>query len=524
MTIKEFEVDIFIEALEARADIRRAEINRLNFTKGRSYSKNSPLTQGGKYCNHYKTRTHNTHECRALQTRHQQSELSSGIPRHADEPADVTANRNTLENQPFLAHMAVAQKETTNPYKKDISLSTVAVAPATLASQPVVSLPWLLDTCVSYHVTGDKPLLDDFTGDTVVSPVAPIAGPPLSMAGTGHLLLDADGIRINIPSVNFAPGAKANILSFAHLESQGYKFRLLEGVSPPYCIINTPDGDVIKAHRSPHNNVYIMGDITSNSCDDSYRRPATLMKSCIFTSPQETVPDPVYPPNFVRSTRPQSGCHNLVDWHLILGHLHPDAIIALSKSKALNFRISGSKSTSRWFCSDCVKANMKRKHPRQPMPRATRPFQRVYIDMAGGGRTVGGEHTSDDDPSFLSRQHHRYFLLITDDATRYRWVYFLERKSDAVQSYAFWTSHIVNLGFKPAAFVRSDVDGVFRGSAMQKLFLNNGTVLEATAIDLPWQDGVTERGIGILMSRTRSVVLSSKVPQKFWSDILLHVV
>lgn len=40
----------------------------------------------------------------------------------------------------------------------------------------------------------------------------------------------------------------------------------------------------------------------------------------------------------------------------------------------------------------------------------------------------------------------------------------------------------------------------------------------------PWQDGVSERGIGILMSRARSVLMSSGLRKKFWTNVLLHVV
>ncbi|KAL1955927.1 hypothetical protein VTO42DRAFT_7912 [Malbranchea cinnamomea] len=50
------------------------------------------------------------------------------------------------------------------------------------------------------------------------------------------------------------------------------------------------------------------------------------------------------------------------------------------------------------------------------MPRATRSLARFHIDLAGGGMTLGSK---DDNPP--SREETRYFMLITDDATRFRW-------------------------------------------------------------------------------------------------------
>lgn len=131
---------------------------------------------------------------------------------------------------------------------------------------------------------------------------------------------------------------------------------------------------------------------------------------------------------------------------------------------------------------------------------------------------------SDNDPSFVSRQYHRYFLFITDEATKYSWVDFLGRKADYLQSYALGTAHIVNLRFRSVAIVGSDVDSVFRGAAMQQRFLDNGIILEHIAIDSPWHDGVSKRGISYIMSQARSVLISSDLPKKFCSEVVLPIV
>lgn len=42
--------------------------------------------------------------------------------------------------------------------------------------------------------------------------------------------------------------------------------------------------------------------------------------------------------------------------------------------------------------------------------------------------------------------------------------------------------------------------------------------------DTTWQDGVSERGVRIILSRPRYTLLSFNPPQRFWPDALLHEV
>ncbi|KAL1955685.1 hypothetical protein VTO42DRAFT_8230 [Malbranchea cinnamomea] len=149
------------------------------------------------------------------------------------------------------------------------------------------------------------------------------------------------------------------------------------------------------------------------------------------------------------------------------------------------------------------------------MPRATRPLARIHIDLAGGGMTLGSK---DDNPP--SREGTRYFMLITDDATRFRWVYFLKTKAEAPTRLQKWIEFIKNLGFRPPAYIRSDVGGEFRSSEGQRLLQEQGIIWEPTAPYSPEQNGVSERGIRTIMARTRAMLLDANLPKKLWADAL----
>ena len=66
------------------------------------------------------------------------------------------------------------------------------------------------------------------------------------------------------------------------------------------------------------------------------------------------------------------------------------------------------------------------------MTRATTKLGLIHVDLGGGGNitpSVGGA---------------KYYMIITDDLTRYRWVYFLKYKSEAserLKDFATWVEN-----------------------------------------------------------------------------------
>lgn len=208
----------------------------------------------------------------------------------------------------------------------------------------------------------------------------------------------------------------------------------------------------------------------------------------------------------------------LRDWHHDLGHINTSSIISLSKSPDSSVRIKGPKTP--FFCDVCVKSGMTRHYSQRPMSRSLRPLEKIHMDISGGGRTF--EDTSDHPLS--SRHGTKYFLIICDDATRFCWVYFLCEKSDVYMIYEHWSNFIRNLGFSLPTYVCTDIDGVFRAQKMQTIFARDGSQWQPTAPDSPWQDGVSERIIRTVVTRTRSVLLDSGLPKIFWADVLKTVV
>jgi hypothetical protein len=107
----------------------------------------------------------------------------------------------------------------------------------------------------------------------------------------------------------------------------------------------------------------------------------------------------------------------MVGWHQRLCHLNFRDVLKLTSAGIIH--INGSKTMP--FCDTCQKAKQTRHVSSTAAQRAVKPLAQIYIDIAGGGSSLG----CSDNEAPPAAKGIRYFMIITDDATQYRWIYFL---------------------------------------------------------------------------------------------------
>ena len=118
--------------------------------------------------------------------------------------------------------------------------------------------------------------------------------------------------------------------------------------------------------------------------------------------------------------------------------------------------------------------------------RATEKLGRVFVDLSGPKSTH----------SLLGM---KYVMAVKDDFTRYSWVYFLERESDAADAFRKFLADVRADGApSKVAIVRSDSGGEFfggrfRGHVQAVLPQNNNLLTQKS----PELNGVAERALGI---------------------------
>jgi hypothetical protein len=93
------------------------------------------------------------------------------------------------------------------------------------------------------------------------------------------------------------------------------------------------------------------------------------------------------------------------------------------------------------FCESCAYGKQYIISNHKFLTRAEAAFDLIYVNLGGGKNSLLKANsrmlTFNDDIPPISKGV-KYFMIITDDYSRYRWVFALKRKSDAVKRLKKW--------------------------------------------------------------------------------------
>ena len=160
-------------------------------------------------------------------------------------------------------------------------------------------------------------------------------------------------------------------------------------------------------------------------------------------------------------------------------------------------------------CEPCVQAKQTKSPGRPNTSPTEKPFDRIFIDLGGGLNSLP-EGVS------IDRVKSRHFILFTDEATRFRWVYHLGKKPDSLQSIETFLAMIKTQFNAVPKKLRSDGGREFDNDKLVKIFGKQGILWEPTAARAPEQNGVSERSMRTLMQTVRAMLFSSGVPRRYW--------
>nr|GEY49410.1 putative ribonuclease H-like domain-containing protein [Tanacetum cinerariifolium] len=120
------------------------------------------------------------------------------------------------------------------------------------------------------------------------------------------------------------------------------------------------------------------------------------------------------------------------------------------------------------------------------------------------------------DPTFVSGlMHKKYRLVISDDYSRYTWVFFLATKDETTSILKKFITKIENLVDKKVKLVRCDNRTEFKNSVMNDFFAMKGIRREFSVARTPQQNGVAKRRNKILIEAARTMLPDSKLPTTF---------
>ncbi|GJT06334.1 putative ribonuclease H-like domain-containing protein [Tanacetum coccineum] len=138
------------------------------------------------------------------------------------------------------------------------------------------------------------------------------------------------------------------------------------------------------------------------------------------------------------------------------------------------------------------------------------PLQLLHMDLFGP-------------TSIRSIDHKYYCLVITDDYSRFCWVFFLEHKDETYPILKDFINLVENQLNKKVKAIRCDNGTEFKNAHIIELCGSKGIKRDYSNARTPQQNGVAERKNRTLIEAARTMLADSKLPTMFWTEAAINV-
>ncbi|GKA62207.1 putative ribonuclease H-like domain-containing protein [Tanacetum coccineum] len=192
-------------------------------------------------------------------------------------------------------------------------------------------------------------------------------------------------------------------------------------------------------------------------------------------------------------------------WHRRLGHIN---------FKTMNKLVRGNLVRglpSKLFENDhtCVACQKGKQHKASCKTKLvssiSQPLQMLHMDLFG--------------PTFVRSINHKiYCLVVTDDFSRFSWVFFLATKDETSGILKTFITGIENQINHKVKIIRCDNGTEFKNNDMNQFCGMKGIKREFSVARTPQQNGVAERKNRTLIEAARTMIANSFLPITFWAE------
>ncbi|GJX77135.1 putative ribonuclease H-like domain-containing protein [Tanacetum coccineum] len=124
-------------------------------------------------------------------------------------------------------------------------------------------------------------------------------------------------------------------------------------------------------------------------------------------------------------------------------------------------------------------------------------------------------------PTFVkSLMKKMYCLVVTDDYSRFTWVFFLATKDKTSGILKSFIIGIENLVDHKVKVIRCDNGTEFKNKEMNQFCEMKGILRQFSVARTPKQNGVAERRNRTLIEAARTMLADSKLPTTFWAEVV----
>nr|GFB38666.1 putative ribonuclease H-like domain-containing protein [Tanacetum cinerariifolium] len=226
---------------------------------------------------------------------------------------------------------------------------------------------------------------------------------------------------------------------------------------------------------------------------------------CIVLSSDFKLPDKIIPSGdltclFAKATLDES---NL--WHRRLGHVNFKTIYKLVKGNLVR-GFSSKVFTNDHSCVACKKGKQQRASCKsKTVSSVDQPLFRLHMDLFG--------------PTFVkSLSKKSYCLVITDDYSRFSWVFFLASKDETAYVLKTFIIDLENLLSLKVKIIRCDNRTKFKNADLNQFCGLKGIKREFSVPRTPQQNGIAERKNKTLIEAARTLLAYSILPIPFWAE------
>ncbi|GJU59557.1 putative ribonuclease H-like domain-containing protein [Tanacetum coccineum] len=192
-------------------------------------------------------------------------------------------------------------------------------------------------------------------------------------------------------------------------------------------------------------------------------------------------------------------------WHRRLGHINFKTMNKLVKGnlvRGLPSKLFENNQT----CVACQKGKQHRASCKsKTVSSISQPLHMLHMDLFG--------------PTFVkSLMKKMYCLVVTDDYSRFSWVFFLATKDETSGILKSFITGVENLIDQRVKVIRCDNGTEFKNKEMNQFCKRKGIKREFSVAETPQQNGVAERKNKTLIEATRKMLADSKLPTTFWAE------
>lgn len=337
------------------------------------------------------------------------------------------------------------------------------IVTASVGNEQQLCYQWIVDSGASEHMSFERNLFNSYN-ELSNKNVIIGDGRKLKAVGEGQITLKVynghDFIQSTLNKVLYVPDLKMNLFSVTNAVNKGYVMK-----------IDNNKCDFIKDNKvcavaTRSGKFYIM----NIKYDDTVNTNAMASVGC-----------------------------NLKDWHERLVHQNVDRVKCILKKN--NIECLDSNDT----CIACVEG----KQHRLPFERSEKSTsttgELVHADVCGPmeENSIGGS---------------RYFLLLKDDHSNYRTVYFMKRKSETVGKIKHFLKFTKSTTGNTVRTLRTDNGLEFVNSGVKSLLEDNGVIHETTVPYTPEQNGKAERDMRTIVEAARTMIQAKRLKKDMWAE------